>query len=438
MTTDAARLLAARCLIDTDEGAFSNLAFKQRSASAKPDARDVAFAAQLFYGTLGRTVTLDWILQRFLSKYIESLDTAVRALLRMGLYQALFLDSVPVRAAVDTSVALTKQFKKSSASGLVNAVLRKAAAVDWRAEADAIGDDCARLSVLYAAHRDVVALLQAQYGAEAESILAATLESAANWARVNTLKTTAPELIARLRAEGIEAEPAELDGAIRLCSGRFPESEALRTGAMRIQSLAAQWVVDLLDPNPGQTVLDCCAAPGGKALTAAQRMDNRGRVTAIDSHANRLALIGKQAALEEISIVETICADAATYIPEDLYDRVLCDVPCSGLGEMAHKPEMRAKPLRGLAALVAVQQRILENAARFLKPGGQLVYATCTLNRDENERVVADFLTRHPEFSVKPPERRSQFATQIGGFSQFVPRKDYNEGFFMARLERMW
>lgn len=431
------RKAAVRCLIDVEAGAYSNLAFKQRMAGAGLDARDVQFCARLFYGALERTITLDYILSAPLGRDISKLDAEVRAILRSGLYQCLYMDAVPVPTAVDESVKLCAAFKKRSASGLVNAVLRRAATFDL-ASLGAITDETGRLSARYAVHPRLAQLLRDQYSDAAEGMLAATLERAPTALRVNTLRATPQSLLQMLANEGIETTPAPVEGGLLVQAGRYIESPLLADGTMRVQSVAAQFAVQQLMPQPGRRVLDLCAAPGGKALTAAQIMQDNGHVTAVDIHPNRLALIDKQAKLEGITIVESVCGDAISYgDAQDAYDAVLCDVPCSGYGEMAQKPELRQKPPQTDGRLSLLQGQILANGARLVRPGGRLVYATCTLDKRENEQIVDDFLTQNDSFVSVAAKNLPPAASSVGQYVKFVPQKGYNEGFFIATLERI-
>lgn len=431
----AARILAVKCLLDMENGAFSNLAFKKRINSANPDARDVQFISRLFYGTLERTVTLDYILSGFVKGGVHKLDAEVRAIMRSGLYQCLYMDSVPNSAAVNESVELCARFRKKSAAGMVNAVLRKACRFDMSV-IDNIIDETSRLSVKYSVCRGLAEMFLNQYGAQARDILAATLERMPVSVRVNTLKTTVNELKQRLSAQGIKTESTWLPGALSLTSGRYMESPALAEGLMRVQSLAAQYAVWALNPKPGESILDICAAPGGKTLTSLQIMNNEGSVLAVDIHEKRLALIDEQAAREGITNVITVCADAVKYNSDVKFDAVLCDLPCSGYGEMAQKPELRLKePGTGLCIL---QNSILQNAAGLVASGGRIVYSTCTLDKRENEDVVDNFLAKNDVFCAVAPKNVPVHAKTVGNYIKFLPKSGFSEGFFIATLERMW
>lgn len=431
-----ARRLAARCLIDVDGGAYSNLALKNRAARAKLGRRDLLFATALFYGTLERQITLDHILDGYVRQGVAKLDPEVRAVLRSGLYQCLYMDAVPARAAVDESVKLCRALRKGSASSLVNAVLRRAAAFDLGG-LEKIEDETVRCSVRYSLCPGLVALFRAQYGARAEALMQALFERPVTALRVNLLKTGEAPLAASLAAQGVETRAGGLPGSLLVQRGDYLASEARARGEFRVQSRAAQAAALALDARPGMALLDLCAAPGGKTLTAAQQMRNEGRIVALDRHESRLRLLREQAALENISIVETIEADAATFDTAARFDRVLCDVPCSAYGEIAAKPELRRRPPQEENPLFALQAAILENGARLTKPGGRLVYSTCTLDCRENERQAARFAQEHPEFRPADPGVDCPGAEKGEGSLKFIPHSGDSEGFFIATFERM-
>ncbi len=419
--TDSARSLAARCLMDAEKGGYSNLIVKRRVTQSPLDSRERAFCSALFYGTLSRQVTLDYILDPLLRGGIEKCDAEIRAALRLGLYSALYMDSVPQSAAVNESVQLAKYFKKSSAAGLCNAVLRKACAFEPARLAD-IKDDAKRLSVMYSVCEPLAKMTVSQYGAQAEQILRASLARPRVCLRVNTLKTTLDEAKSLLASEGVVCENANAADALTVVSGDWLSADAFENGLVRAQSERAIDAVSLLAPDAGERMLDMCAAPGGKTLTAAQLMRNQGQITALDRSESRLELLRKQATAEGVTIVNAQCADAAGYDTAERFERVLCDVPCSGFGEMCKKPELRAKaPEPDGSPLFALQLRILANGARLLARGGMLVYSTCTLDKRENDGVLEAFLCEHGDFELCEIQRS-------------LPDDENSEGFFAAKL----
>ncbi len=434
--SDKARVLAAKCLIEVDKGGYSNLVFKNKTKGQDYERRDLLFATALFYGTLERRLTLDFILSKYISKPLGKLDVEVLAILRSGLYQSLYMDSVPVSAAVNESAALCSVFKKTSAKGFVNAVLRKSAAFDLN-DIESIPDQTTRLSVKYSLDEEIVKMFLLQYGERAKDIMASFFNKSVTAVRVNTLRAATDEIISSLKADGVSAEVCALDGALVIKNGDYLKSRAFSNGDIRIQSLSAQSAIEALLPEAGTMVLDMCAAPGGKTLTAAQIMKNSGEIVALDCYAGRVKLIEEQAALEGVTIVKAVVADATDYDEGTLFDRVLCDVPCSAYGEIGSKPELRYKKPPKDGELTATQAKILANGARHTKVGGRIVYSTCTLNTDENEQTVAAFLRENPSFRAVTPKLSLAFMETDDKFAYFLPNMQNNEGFFIASLERI-
>ncbi len=435
MSKDAVKL-AVRCLIETDKGGYSNLVLKEKTRNGELERRDLLFAAALFYGALERKLTLDFILSKFIKGAISKLDTEVLCILRCGLYMALYMDSVPTYAAINESVSLCPVFKKSSAKGLVNAVLRRAAEFSL-SSIDEIEDERKRLSVKYSLCIEVVDMLKEQYGGKAEAIMASFFERSVTAVRVNTLKTDVRAAKAALLSEGVSAAECGVKDALIIEGGDWLSSSLFKSGGIRAQGLPAQCAAAALGARSGERVLDMCAAPGGKTLTSAQMMKNVGEIVALDCYENRVKLISQQAALEGVTIVSAKVADAAEYRDGGLFDRVLCDVPCSAYGEIASKPELRYKAPPTDGELTALQAKILENGARHTKKGGRLVYSTCTLRAKENEEVAEAFLRCHSDFRTVKSSIPAEFIENDGKFIYFLPKSRNNEGFFIATFERI-
>ena len=434
----AARAAAVQALLQVEAGGYSNLVLKNRFAGFQGTLQEKAFAAAVFYGTVERQNTLDYCLEKFLRKPVAKLDAPVRAILRAGLYQAQYMKSVPVHAAVNESVALCRRMGKASAAGLVNAVLRRAAAVDVSREV--FSDEIQRLCVWYSVSRPVAQLLRRQLGQNAERLLAASFEKPALAVRVNTLKTTPHKLCEKFAAHGVSARPGRVPNSLVLeQAGDITALAEFSDGLFHVQSEASQAACAALAPRPGEKVLDVCAAPGGKSATLAQYMENRGVLFSRDAAQNRVPLIDEALARLGVSCAYTACADARVY-DEQLAgaDAVLCDVPCTGLGVLAKKPDIRYKTLDGLEQLYAVQRDILETSARYVKKGGRLVYSTCTVNPKENEEAVQNFLARHPQFRPAPYRCPIPGACGQGGMATLYPFFTQTDGFFIASLERLW
>jgi 16S rRNA (cytosine967-C5)-methyltransferase len=420
------RRIAADALLRVETaGGYSQLVLNGALQREKTDRRDAALVSALFYGCLERRFTLDHCIAAYVRR---PADPRVRQILRIALYQLLYMDSIPASAAVSEAVEECRRMGAGSASGFVNGVLR-AFIRAGRAIPPADGTAAMELAVRYSCAPALAAVLLDWYGPAAGDILAASLGRPPAYIRVNTLRTDSPGLRARLAEEGIAAEETEIPGALVCPGGDLAAATAFKEGLFHVQDLSAQQAVQALDPLPGERMLDVCAAPGGKSFTAAQRMENRGRIVACDLSASRLSLIGKGAARLGVGIVETRRQDALAFEPElGLFDRILCDVPCSGLGVMRRKPEIKYKNPGDFAPLPALQYKILETSAQYLKRGGVLVYATCTLNPQENGDVVRRLLEAHPEFDCDGQ------AASPG--RTILPGEAGGDGFYIARLSR--
>ena len=429
-----ARYLAVEALARQEQAGYSNLVLDAELRRCRPPlpARESAFATRIFYTVLERRNLLDWVLNRFLRRPVDRLDPPVRAILRAGLAQARYM-AVPLPAAVNESVKLARAFGKTSAAGMVNAVLRRAAGFAATPEDFPALQD--RLVHYYSLGPAVASLLLQQYGEEAEAMAAAFWVPQPTWVRVNTLRTTDDALTRQLEDEGCHVQPGPWPGCLRVEFPASPAStKAFREGLFHVQGLTSQLAAESVAARPGMKVLDLCAAPGGKTLTMAQAMENTGTLLAGEAVAARLPLLQKALVRCGVQCAQAVLADAAQPNPEfaAAFDRVLCDVPCSGLGVIGKKPDIRYKDISGLEELCALQRRILENGAGMLRPGGRLVYSTCTVNREENEAVVADFLQAHPAVKLVPPPRALPGARDTGAGTLYLPHCSGTDGFFIA------
>ncbi len=417
-----ARKAAVRCLLRVEEGAWSNLVLS-RELAAIEDPREAAFCTALVTGTLSRLLPIDHLLRPFLKKDLSALDPEVRAILRMGVWQLYWADSVPARAAVNESAELCRAFRKGSAAGLVNAVLRKLA--------DRPLPEFDDPSVRYSVCPGLLEALQRDFPQGWENILRGMEKPSPVFLRVNKLRWTDEQALEALERAGTEAVPAGIPGCLEVREGFRNCLSLIRKGDVRPQSRAAQFAAGALGARPGERVLDMCAAPGGKTMCIAQDMEDRGSLTALDVYGGRLRLVRELAQREGVSILETAEADASAYRSGEPFDRILCDVPCSGYGEICSKPELRYKDPRESAGLPELQLAILENAASLLKKGGTLVYSTCTVLKKENEEVVSRFLERHGEFRRSPME-----GIPGGGDFLLLPGEESAEGFYAAKLTK--
>ena len=367
------RRAAVAALIKQEQDGYANLVLRHALDGFTGTARDRAFLSAVFYGTVERMVTLDHILQKFLQKPLVKLDAAVRAILRSGLYQARYLKSVPVRAAISESVTLTRQMGKSSAAGLVNAVLRRAAAYDLTVEH--YSNETERLCVEYSVSPQIAGLLQTRCPDQCEDILKASFTPPPLCVRVNTLQTDIGALEEEFARQGMATRRGAVPDSLYVeCRGDVTALKLFKQGLFHVQGEASQLACAALSPRPGDTVLDLCAAPGGKSATLAQYMENKGALFSRDAVQSRVPLIEETLARLGVSCANICCADARIYDAVlDGADAVLCDVPCTGLGVLAKKPDIRYKSLEGLEELYTVQRAILHTSARYVRPGGRLV-----------------------------------------------------------------
>jgi 16S rRNA (cytosine967-C5)-methyltransferase len=436
-----ARAVAARVLerVDTD-AAFADLALDAEIERRSLSGRDVALATELVYGTLRWQRYLDWILAPHSRRRLASLDARVRVLLRLTAYQLAFLERVPAFAAVNDAVTLARA--KPGVAEYVNAVLR-AFARRGKPErepappADPLDALATRCSFPTWIARRWVERLGA---AEAETLMRALNERPPLGIRANTLRLSREDLAARLRREGVEATPMRLapEGVTVEGGGDPGRWRAFADGGCVVQDEGSMLVARLLEPAAGMMIADVCAAPGTKSTHLAQLMDNRGRVLALDPQAGRLGRVSEAAARLGVTIVEAVDGPVETLAPRwaGLCDGVLVDAPCTNLGVLRRNPEVKWRRQAADVAAAATRQRsILAAATTLVRPGGRLVYATCSLEPEENEGVVHDFLASDPTFALDPP---AAFPIPPGadGFVRCLPHQHGTDGFTAARLRR--
>lgn len=423
------------------DGGYSNLLLDSLLSAGRLEGRDAAFLTVLVYGVLENEICLDYFLSHFAKRSVKDLDPAVRGILRLGAYQLIFLDRVPAAAAVGESVELAKAASKR-ASGFVNAVLRELARnKDNLPYPDRERDLKRYLHVRYSCPQWLLTKWMGEYGVEnTVGILEGMQSRPAAVLRVNTLKITAPELAARLAGEGVKTSPVEiLPGALE--ADRLPDlrkSPAFSEGLFTVQNTASQLCCAAAGAKPGDRVLDMCAAPGGKSFTLAFYMENLGSITSLELYGSRLGLIAEGADRLGIGIITAAQNDASRHNPElEAADVVLCDVPCSGLGVIGRKPEIRYKDPAGFDGLPDLQYSILCEGATHVKPGGTLVYSTCTLSRTENDGVAARFLSEHADFSPSLPEEIREIAgAGAETFATLFPHVTHSDGFFIAVFKK--
>lgn len=427
------RWLSLRLLGDWErEDKFINLILEDPQAAALPPA-ERRFLTALLYGTVERLITLDYYIERLAARPLKSMAPHTRRVLRLGLYQLFFMDGVPDHAAVSETVALAGS---RAERGFVNAILRNARRMPERL-APPQGDAVQRLSVTYSFPPRLVRHFAAEYGeAMAESLLSSFNQTKPLTLRTNTCRISRATLLEKLAAAGYRAEETTYAPfGIRLAESVEPTAlPGFAEGDFYVQDEASQIAVAALGACPGATVVDACACPGGKSFGAAMDMQNRGRLHALDIHESKLPLIESGAARLGLTCVTTAVHDGETAKNElcGKADHVICDAPCSGLGVLGKKADLRYRAADRLDSLPPLQGRILSAAAQYLCPGGTLVYSTCTLNRKENEAVCDAFLASHTEFALLPFSVGSFQAPM--GYATLLPPVHGTDGFFIAKF----
>ncbi len=422
------------------DGAYSNLVVDNLLNENKElDERDRAFVSNLVYGSLDRLILIDYNLSLYLNQPSKKLKPELHTILILGAYQILFMDKVPNHAAVSESVQLAKVNKSAFAASLVNAVLRRVADNGLRyPEMDERSPEY--LSIRYSCPEWLLEMWIDAYGFDnAVSLAEKALETPPLTLRANTTRISADELIWKLAEEGVISEVTQtLPDALYISnSGAVDELLAYKAGLFHAQDMASQLCCRALDPKEGDTVFDMCAAPGGKTFTIAEMMNGKGRVKAFDIYQSRVELIKNGAKRLGLENVSAFLSDASLYNENyGTADRILCDVPCSGLGIIRRKPEIRFKNKPQIDSLPEIQYKILCNAVRYLKPGGRLVYSTCTLNPAENDRVCDRFLEEHQDFV------KAEYLTDIPRYGEsdkyltLMPHIHSTDGFFVAAFDK--
>lgn len=421
------------------QGAWSDGHLKRMLREQQLDSRDAALATRLCFGVLQNRLLIDWHLSEFCNTPLAKLDLKVLCVLRVAAYQLLFLDKIPASAAVNEAVNLTKKHcRNPRAAGMVNGILR--AMLRQETLAEPVGkDEIETLSLKYSHPRWLVEEFVSRLGCEgAAALLAANNEQPPIAAQVNICKATVEQAAECLAEEGVQVQQHPwLENCLILSdTGNLERLKAYRDGLFYVQDCAARLAVTAVGLHPGQRVLDCCAAPGGKSFAAAIEMENRGEVISCDIHPHKIKLLKAGRDRLGLDIIRPQLQSAAQRIEEwtEGFDTVITDVPCSGLGIIRKKPDIRYKDPEPLEGLPQIQASILDNCCAYVKPGGVLVYATCTLLQRENEEIVLSFLRHHPEF-----EAESLHLTVPGGENSmltFWPHIHGTDGFFAARLRK--
>ena len=405
--------------------AFSNLAIND-AINERPNCSS-GMVRVMTKGVLRNSLLLDYNISYFTKNGLHGIKKRTLIILRMGFYAIAFMDSIPEHAAVNEAVALAKKVSRGT-SGFVNAVLRSFIRNGKTLHIEENTNYLERISLKYSFPIDLVKLFFDQYGKdESEKIMKGLYEVPKLFIRVNTLRISRENLIEKLREEGFEVEKSGLSkNGIEVENGALLSSKAYKAGLFSVQSSSSLCAIEAFDPQAGERVLDLCAAPGGKSSAIAERMNNIGEIISCDLYPHRVELIKNQCKRLGIKIVKPKVMDSTIYEKSfcESFDRVLADVPCSGLGVIASKPELKNRVcVKEFSELVHLQLTILENAYKYLKRGGIMLYSTCTLNKDENEEVIKKFIQKHQTAEVIETNTILPYNNKVGFFYCKINKK---------------
>lgn len=423
---NTSRQIALKILYEVDfEGAYSNLALKEGLKYSELSTLDKGFVTQLVYGVISRRRTLDCIITKFSSVKLSKISDYVLEILRIGIYQMIFMDKIPDSAAVNESVKLAQKYAYRS-KGFVNGILRNVSREKENISFCTLADK-------YSYPDFLIKMWCKDFGEErTEQILKSLNASPEMNIRVNTLKTTREQLIKLLEKEGTKAKADDLyENSVVVRRIDITSSDLFKKGFFTVQDAAAQLSSAVLAPKGGARVLDMCAAPGGKTTHMAEIMNNEGEIVALDIYDHKIKLIEENAKRLGIDIIKAKVWDSEMFCDEyiEKFDFVLVDVPCSGLGIIRRKPDIKWTANPG-EELYNIQKKILNNASMYLKPGGFMVYSTCTLNKNENENRIEEFLKEHKNFELVSEKICPE------GYRTFYPNTDSTDGFFICKLRK--
>ena len=440
--TESSRQIAFSALMRVEkDNSYSNIALDTILSKSTLSQRDKNFVSHIFYGVIEKCLLLDYNISAYSDIPLNKLDMEVAVILRMGMYQIFFMKSVPNAAAVNECVKLCRENQLSSVAGFVNGVLRAATETNEIKLPNPKKSKTKFYSIAYSCPENIVRLWRHSYGDEMAREILESLEGRPPVnARVNTLKTDKKSLKESFESSGVKAEYSQCtDNCLALeNTGAIDTLSEYAKGLFHIQDTASQLCCKMLEAEEGQTVLDVCSAPGGKSFTLAEMMNNNGKIISCDLYESRAGLIEKGARRLGINIIQTVTGDSAE-MEFPMADRVLCDVPCSGLGIIRRKPELRYKEDLGLDILPDLQYAILCNSAKFVKTGGILIYSTCTLNTWENNENARKFLEEHEDFeayALKLPEGIKRGVEENENELTLFPHINGTDGFFISAFRK--
>ncbi|MBR5155026.1 MAG: 16S rRNA (cytosine(967)-C(5))-methyltransferase RsmB [Clostridia bacterium] len=402
-----AREVALKALYSIEKsGAYINVALKEALSKGELPVQDKGLVTEIIYGVVSNKSAIDYIIMQFSKIKIKKMTPWVLGILRMGIYQIYYMDKIPHSAACNEAVTLAKKYSHGAGAGFVNGVLRSAARASENFEFPKSGDKVKDLSLEYSYPEWITEKIISEYGEEkCQELFEENRKAHSTTIRVNSLKTNAGELMEVLKNEGLECETVDGLKNTLIVRGKLNvgSSEAYKNGFYSLQNFSSQKAVEVLAPQPSSFVIDMCAAPGGKSCAIAEKMENRGKILSFDIFSHKVELIKKAALRLGIDIIDAKVMDS-TVLNEELIqkaDYILADVPCSGLGVIHKKPDIKwTRTKEDIVELCKIQEKILDNAAAYVKPGGTLVYSTCTILPEENRLRIKEFLKDNSEFKV--------------------------------------
>ena len=419
-----ARKIALKALLDVRKNnAYSNITLNSVFKDIDITPADKSLATAVFYGVLDRTITLDYVLSNFIKTPLKKVAPITLEVLRSALYQIMFMDKIPHSAAVNEAVRLIKSSKERYNASFTNGVLRNILRSEIKLPD---GDDVKSLSIIYSCPEWIINSFISDYGLDvAKQLLSRSLEKPPITLRVNTTKTDEIVLLDALQQDGVCVQKGMLENSLVISGGiEVAKNRYYLDGMFHIQDISSQTAIKILAPKKGERILDMCAAPGGKTFTIAEYLENNGEVIACDLYEQRVSLIKKGAVRLGLSVISAKIADATVHNDTfGNFDAVLCDVPCSGLGVIRRKPEIKYKNIDEYENISNIQLKILENAATYLNKDGRILYSTCTVRKSENEQVVRAFLDKYSDYELKYEQT-------------FLPHIDGTDGFYCALLQK--
>jgi len=448
MTVDIPREIALKILYDINENlAYSNISINRHLQAFELNSLDKAFITDMVYGTIKWKMTIDWLISQYSSIKLKKISPWILNILRLGVYQLIYTDKIPQSAACNESVKLSKKYGHAASSGYVNAILRNISRNKGNINfPDPEINLVSYLSVKYSHPEWIVKMWVDRYGNEfTEELLDCNNKIPYFSIRINVLKTSSSKLIDILKNEGITTLPGRFvkEALIIENPATIFKSSAFKDGLFQVQDESSMLVSKILDPKPGELIIDVCSAPGGKATHIAELMHNKGTVIARDIHEHKISIINNAAKRLELGIIKAEKFDAAeldeNYIEK--VDRVLVDAPCTGFGIIRRKPDIKwSRNVQNAKDIRAIQHKILDTASKYVKLGGILVYSTCTLEPEENGDLINSFLLENKDFSLTdfskclPCGMIKQEAKN--GFMQLFPNVDGIDGFFIAKMRK--